>query len=204
MNLGGLAPHPGNSIRSREGHPVVQPLVATQTRRRCWPGSTPAGGTRNHPCRWVRPPPSRSGTSVTSRSRTRPGSMRPAVRAADTLSQLGGLQPATSRAEARPSAERQCPLVNVGEQPPAVGAEATEPNTSVWSRSTARSARGSPPSASITARSVAIHPGSCPIPRGRSGWRAVEYAAASQVHRQDPPVTVPRHDRPPPNPQHRH
>jgi hypothetical protein len=35
----------------------------------------------------------------------------------------------------------------------------------------------SPPSASITARSAAIRPGSCPVPRGRSGPSAVEYAA---------------------------
>ncbi|RKT04490.1 hypothetical protein BX286_2444 [Streptomyces sp. 3211.6] len=36
----------------------------------------------------------------------------------------------------------------------------------------------SPPSASITARSVAIRPGSWPVPRGRS---TVEYAAVSPV-----------------------
>ena len=60
-------------------------------------------------------------------------------------------------------------------------AAATGPNTSAWSRSTARSAMASPPSASITARSVAIRPGSCPVPRGRSGLSAVEYAAVSPV-----------------------
>lgn len=41
----------------------------------------------------------------------------------------------------------------------AVGVEATGPNTSLWSRSTARSVMASPPSASITARLVTIHPG---------------------------------------------
>lgn len=42
-------------------------------------------------------------------------------------------------------------------------------------------AMASPPPASITARSVAISPGSCPVPRGRSGPRAVEYAEVSPV-----------------------
>jgi hypothetical protein len=42
----------------------------------------------------------------------------------------------------------------------AVGVEATAPNTSPWSRRVARSVMVSPPSAIITARSVAIRPGS--------------------------------------------
>lgn len=61
----------------------------------------------------------------------------------------------------------------------AVVAEATGPNTSVWSRSTARSAMASPPSVSVIARSVAIRPGSCPVPRGRRGRREAECAAVS-------------------------
>jgi hypothetical protein len=63
----------------------------------------------------------------------------------------------------------------------AVGVEATEPNTSCWSRSTARSRIASPPSASITARSTATRPGSCPVPRGRSRCRASEKALVSVV-----------------------
>lgn len=63
----------------------------------------------------------------------------------------------------------------------AVGVEATGPNTSPWSRSTARSAIASPPSASITARSVAVRPGSCPVPRGRNGLSVVEYAVVRPV-----------------------
>lgn len=54
------------------------------------------------------------------------------------------------------------------------------------SRAWARAARSeasalSPVSASTTARSVAIRPGSCPVPRGRSGLSAAEYAALSPV-----------------------
>ena len=63
----------------------------------------------------------------------------------------------------------------------AVGVEATGPKTAAWSRSTARSASASPPSASITAISVAIRPGSCPVPRGRTGLSAAEYTAVSPV-----------------------
>lgn len=63
----------------------------------------------------------------------------------------------------------------------AVGVEATGPNTSRWSRSTARSAIASPPSASVTARSTATRPGSCPVPRGRSRHRASEKALVSVV-----------------------
>lgn len=85
-----------------------------------------------------------------------------------------------------------------------LGALVTEPTTSAWSRSTARPAMAPPPSASITARSVAIGPDHvCPAPRGRSGPSAVDYAAVSCVGKIRP-ATVPRHDRPPPNHRHRH
>lgn len=63
----------------------------------------------------------------------------------------------------------------------AVGVEAIGPNTPAWSRSTAGSAMVSPPSASVTAGSVAIRPGSCPVPRRRSGPGAAEYAAVGPV-----------------------
>lgn len=62
-----------------------------------------------------------------------------------------------------------------------VGVEATGPNTSAWSRSAARSAIASPPSASITARSTAIRPGACPVPRGRSRHSASAKAALRPV-----------------------
>jgi hypothetical protein len=80
-----------------------------------------------------------------------------------------------------------------------VGVEATLPNTSPWSRSMARSAIASPPSASITARSVAVRPGSCPVPRGRNGLSAVEYAVVRPVASARSASYVPRRARPHPN-----
>jgi len=59
----------------------------------------------------------------------------------------------------------------------AVASEATDPNRSPWLRSTARSAIASPPSASITARSTATRPGSCPRSRRRNGANASLIAA---------------------------
>ena len=57
----------------------------------------------------------------------------------------------------------------------AVGPDATRPNRSGWSRSTRRSARLSPPSANVTARSTSTQPGS--IARRR---RTVGAIAADQ------------------------
>lgn len=84
----------------------------------------------------------------------------------------------------------------------AVGVEATGPNTAAWSRSRARVAIASPPSASLTARSTAIRPGSCPVPRGRSrrsaSVKALVRPVTSASRRDhgvaDHPVTVGRHD----------
>ena len=102
---------------------------------------------------------------------------------------------------ARPVRRRRC-------RPAAArrsASEATGPNTSRWSRSTARSAIASPPSASITARSTAIRPGSCPVPRGRSlaqrvGERAGQPGGIGEIGQQpgpgmaDHPATVGRDD----------
>lgn len=90
---------------------------------------------------------------------------------------------ATSRARARVERRETSVLPSASASSrQAVGVAATEPNTPAWSRSTARSAMASPPSASITARSVAIRPRSCPVPRsGRSGPSAVEYATVGPV-----------------------
>lgn len=89
---------------------------------------------------------------------------------------------ATSRAWARAEASEASAVSSTSASSrQAVGVEVTGPKTVAWSRSTARSAMASPPSAGITARSVAIRPGSCPVPRGRSGLSAVECAAVSPV-----------------------
>ena len=50
-----------------------------------------------------------------------------------------------------------------------VGSEATAPNTSGWARTTAASAKQSPPSAIATARSSTVLPGSCTDRAGRHG-----------------------------------
>ena len=59
--------------------------------------------------------------------------------------------------------------------------EATGPNPSRWSRSTAGSAVAPPPSASMTARCTATRPGSRPVPRGRSRRGASLKALVSEV-----------------------
>ncbi|GAA3482217.1 hypothetical protein GCM10018966_067490 [Streptomyces yanii] len=63
----------------------------------------------------------------------------------------------------------------------AAGVEAIGPKTSAWSRSRARPAMASPPSAGITARSTAILPGLCPVPRGRRRRSASVNAAVRPV-----------------------
>ncbi len=76
--------------------------------------------------------------------------------------------PAPGRPAAGPAPRRRSPASTRH----AVGSEATAPNSSGWLRSTARSAIASPPSASITARSTATRPGSCPDRRCRNGASA--------------------------------
>ena len=49
------------------------------------------------------------------------------------------------------------------------GSEATGPNSSGWARSTATSARQSPPATTATARSVTIFPGSCTVRGAATG-----------------------------------
>ena len=61
----------------------------------------------------------------------------------------------TARIAARPPRRRQGV-----DQPAIVGSEATAPNTSGWARTTATSARQSPPNAIATARSSTVLPGS--------------------------------------------
>ncbi|GEC09804.1 hypothetical protein SSP24_74590 [Streptomyces spinoverrucosus] len=102
-----------------------------------------------------------AGDRVASMSRTRPGGSRPPAREAGIASRLSSAcSQATSRAAAR--AARRAPSA-AGSMPAssrhAVGLDAAGPNTSVWSRSRARSAIASPPSAGITAKSTAIRPG---------------------------------------------
>ena len=80
----------------------------------------------------------------------------------------------------------------------AVGSDATGPNKSAWSRSTARSEMASPPSASITARSTAIRPGSCPLPLPQPGEARRRTRRSARSHRPDRPAAGRRHDRPPP------
>ena len=63
----------------------------------------------------------------------------------------------------------------------AVEPEATGPNSDAWSRSARRSARQSPPSASITARSRTTRPGSCPERRSRTRARPRESALVSPL-----------------------
>ncbi len=120
----------------------------------------------------ARPVPSRSGRSPGWRRCPGPGRAGRGRRrwaAGMPVRVSAACSQATSRAAAR--ADRR-PASAAGSMPAstrqAVGVEATGPNTSAWSRSTARSPMASPPSASITARSTAILPGSCPVPRGRS------------------------------------
>ena len=64
-----------------------------------------------------------------------------------------------------------------------VGSEATAPNNSGWARTTATSARQSPPSAIVTARSSTVLPGSCTDRAGRHG---------RQTHARAPPPTTDR------------
>ncbi|MEY9834792.1 hypothetical protein ABH941_000003 [Streptacidiphilus sp. EB103A] len=89
--------------------------------------------------------------------------------------------------------------VGGGQYAPGGGLEATVPNTAAWSRSRARSRMASPPSASITARSTATRPGSCPVPRGRRRRSALlnapvrPVASARSASRREPAwLTAPR------------
>ena len=61
----------------------------------------------------------------------------------------------------------------------AVGSDATDPNRSGWSRSTLRSDRLVPPSATITARSTSTRPGSWAERRWRVGAMAADRPAVS-------------------------
>lgn len=113
-------------------------------------------------------------TRVASRSRTRPGRSRPPARAAGIPAVVSA---ACSQAASRAVALAERRRASAAESMPAsrrqaVGVEATGPKPSAWSRSRARSAVTSPPSASMIVRSTAIRPGSCPVPRGRSGRSA--------------------------------
>jgi len=62
-----------------------------------------------------------------------------------------------------------------------VGSEATAPNNSGWARSTATSAKQSPPSAIVTARSSTVLPGSCTDRAGRHDARPRERPAAKPL-----------------------
>lgn len=98
------------------------------------------------------------------------------------LAGLAACSQATSQAEPRAARSEASAASSVSaSNRQAVVVEATGLNTPAWSRSTARSATASPPSASITARSVATRPGSRPVPRGRDDLRAAEYATVSPV-----------------------
>ena len=63
------------------------------------------------------------------------------------------------------------------------GSEATGPNSSGWARSTATSARQSPPNASATARSSTVFPGSCTARDGRHRPSPADRPAPSPVTR---------------------
>jgi len=63
----------------------------------------------------------------------------------------------------------------------AVESEATAPNSGAWSRTARRSARQSPPSASITARSRTTRPGSWPERRSRSPASTLDSAWVKPV-----------------------
>jgi hypothetical protein len=60
-----------------------------------------------------------------------------------------------------------------------VGSEATVPNNSDWARTTAASARQSPPSAIATARSSTVLPGSCTDRASRHGLNARDSASVN-------------------------
>ena len=89
---------------------------------------------------------------------------------------------ATSRAWARATRRRvSASSSSAASTRHAVGSDATEPNRSTWLRNTARSEMASPPSASITARSSATRPGSCPECRCRNDTNASDIAADKPV-----------------------
>ena len=64
-----------------------------------------------------------------------------------------------------------------------VGSEATAPNSSGWARTTAMSARQSPPSAIATARSNTVLPGSWTDRAARHGAKPSDKAVASPLPR---------------------
>jgi hypothetical protein len=109
-------------------------------------------------------------TIEASRSNTRPGTGRPAAIEVGSPPRVSAAcAHATSRAAARAvrSAANPAPSTSDSSRQ-AVGSDATDPNNSHWSRSTARSAIASPPSATITAKSTATRPGSWPPRRCRN------------------------------------
>ncbi|OIJ98500.1 hypothetical protein [Streptomyces monashensis] len=99
----------------------------------------------------------------------RPGGSRPPAWAAGgplRVSPARGQAASRAAARAARGEPRAAGSVPAGSRQ-AVGAEATVPRTSGRSPSRGRSAIASPSSASITAASTAIRPGSWPVPRGR-------------------------------------
>ena len=121
-------------------------------------------------------------TIVASRSSTSPGIAYPATVEDSSRPVSAACAQATSRACAR-AARRAASAASssAASTRHAVGSEATGPNRSGWLRSTARSEIASPPSASITARSTATRPGSCPESRCRNGASASDIAADRPV-----------------------
>lgn len=85
-------------------------------------------------------------------------SMRPSLRVSRRGSRRPAARPPPGLRRGPTAGGPVCVRRRLASSRQAVGVEATGPNTSRWSRRTARSAIASPPSASITARSVAIRP----------------------------------------------
>ena len=124
-------------------------LLLASGRPRSWrPGPGPDPGSRTRP-------PSR-----TAAGRSRPPAPTPPP------------GPAPERRAAGPAPRRRARPAPATRS----ASEATGPNRSGWLRSTARSAIASPPSASITARSTATRPGSCPDSRCRNDASASDIA----------------------------
>ena len=137
---------------------IAERLLPRLGRRTASPSGTPRSWRPN------RAPARRPRTRPPSRTASR--SVSPACAQASSRACARATRSRASAASSSASSTRH-----------AVGSDATGPNRSGWLRSTAKSEMASPPSASITARSSATRPGSCPDPA----------AATTPTHPTSPP-----------------